>query len=307
MAGIVALTGVTGFIGGALCRPLTRAGWHIRGLVRRAPGAALVPGIEWIPGDLDNAAALNRLVADADAVIHCAGAVRGRCAERFERVNVSGSERLLQAARMGSPRCARFLFMSSLAAREPTLSWYAASKRHAEETLQQAAGALALTIFRPTAVYGPGDRELRPLFRLLRHGLLPTLGSREARLTLLHVHDLVTAVLRWLDATPPIVGTFELHDGRIGGYTWQNIATLAAQAHGRPVRLLRLPSAGLSVAAAANLRLAQWLGYQPMLTPGKLRELRHPDWICDNSALAKALGWQPGIDLERALREGLNE
>lgn len=301
----MALTGVTGFIGGALCRPLTRAGWHVRGLVRRAPGTVLAPDIEWIPGDLDDAAALNRLVADVDAVIHCAGAVRGRCAERFERINVSGSERLLQAARTGS-RCARFLLMSSLAAREPTLSWYAASKRLAEETLQQAAGALALTIFRPTAVYGPGDRELRPLFRLLRHGWLPTVGSREARLTLLHVQDLIAAVLRWLDAAPPVVGTFELHDGRADGYTWQSIAAIAAQAHGRPVRLLRLPPAGLSVAAAANLRLAQWLGYQPMLTPGKLRELRHPDWICDNNALAKALGWQPGIDLERALREGLS-
>lgn len=304
MAGVVALTGATGFIGGALCQPLTRAGWQVRALVRRAPGTAPTPKIEWISGDLDNTAALDRLVADADAIIHCAGAVRGRSAECFERVNVSGSERLLRAIRTGS-RCTRFLLMSSLAAREPTLSWYAASKRNAEEAVQREAGSLALTIFRPTAVYGPGDRELKPVFRLLRHGLLPIPGSRAARLSLLHVQDLVTAVLRWLDSSPPVVGTFELHDGRAGGYTWQSIATIASRAHGRPVRLLPLPQAGLSLAAAVNLRLAQWLGYEPMLTPGKLRELRHPDWICDNGAFAEALGWRPKIDLERALREGL--
>lgn len=306
MAGVVALTGATGFIGGALCRPLTQAGWQVRALVRRDAGAALTPAIERISGDLDNAAALSRLTADADAVIHCAGTVRGRAAEHFERVNVCGSTRLLQAARTGS-RCARFLLISSLAAREPALSWYAASKRHAEEVLQQEAGALALTIFRPTAVYGPGDRELKPLFRLLRHGLLPVPGSSEARLTLLHVHDLVTAVLRWLDSSPPVAGTFELHDGRAGGYTWQTIAAIAARTHGRPVRLLRLPRAGLNLAGTVNLRLARWFGYQPMLTPEKLRELRHPDWICDNGALAEALGWQPTIDLERALRERLTE
>lgn len=306
MAGVVALTGATGFIGGALCRPLTRSGWQVRALVRRGSGAALAPEIEWIPGDLADAAALSRLVADVDAVIHCAGVVRGRSAEHFERINGSGSERLLQAARTGS-RGARFLLMSSLAAREPTLSWYAASKRHAEEALQQKAGALALAIFRPTAVYGPGDRELRSLFRLLRHGLLPVAGGSEARLTLLHVHDLVAAVLCWLDSSPAVAGTFELHDGRAGGYTWQTIAAIAARTYGRPVRLLRLPHTGLTLTAAANLRLARWFGYQPMLTPEKLRELRHPDWICDNNALTEALGWRPRLDLECALREGLTE
>ncbi|MCO6440571.1 MAG: NAD(P)-dependent oxidoreductase [Nitrococcus mobilis] len=305
MAGVVALTGATGFIGGALCQPLVQAGWRVRALARRPPGRVLASEIEWIRGDLNDTAALRRLVADADSVIHCAGAVRGRSLKVFERVNVHGSERLLRTAR-GESRCARFLFMSSLAAREPTLSWYAASKRHAEEVLQQQSGALALTIFRPTAVYGPGDRELSLLFLLLRHGLLPVPGNQQARLTLLHVHDLVTAVLRWLDSSPPATGTFELHDGRAGGYSWQTIAAIAARVQGRPVRLLHLPYTGLTLAAAVNLRLARWLGYQPMLTPGKLRELRHPDWICDNDALAATLGWRPRIDLEYAMRKGLN-
>ncbi|MDN5871947.1 MAG: NAD(P)-dependent oxidoreductase [Nitrococcus sp.] len=305
MPGVVALTGATGFIGGALCRPLIRAGWQVRALVRRSSGAILPAQIECIPGDLDNAAALGRLVAEADAVIHCAGVVRGRCAAHFERVNVGGCKRLLQASRAASPR-ARFLFMSSLAAREPTLSWYAASKRHAEEAVQREQ-TLAATVFRPTAIYGPGDRELRPLLRLLRYGLLPIAGSPEARLTLLHVHDLVAAVLRWLDVSPPLAGTFELHDGRTGGYTWQSIAAIAGRAYGRPVRALPMPQAGLSLASSVNLWLATWLRYQPMLTPGKLRELRHPDWMCDNGALAGALGWQPKIDFERALREGLIE
>ncbi len=305
MAGIVALTGATGFIGGALCQPLAQAGWRVRALVRQNRGDTLAGKIEWIRGDLNDVAALHQLMANADAVIHCAGAVRGRSLEAFERINVHGSERLLRTAQAES-HCARFLFISSLAAREPTLSWYATSKRHAEEVLQQQSGALALTIFRPTAVYGPGDRELSPLFRLLRLGWLPVPGNQQARLTLLHVHDLITAVLRWLDSSFPATGTFELHDGRTGGYSWQTIAAIAARVQGRPVRLLHLPPTGLNLAAAVNLHLARWLGYQPMLTPGKLRELRHPDWICDNGALAAALDWRPSIDLEYAMRKGLN-
>ena len=304
MAGVVALTGATGFIGSALCRTLARAGWRIRALARQTPEAAPTSEIQWIRGDLDDAVGLERLVADVDAVIHCAGAVRGRCAEHFQQANVHGSERLLQATRKAAPH-ARFLYMSSLAAREPTLSWYAASKHRAEELLAQQAGAVVLTIFRPTAVYGPGDRELRLVFRLLQRGWLPVAGDRAACLTLLHVHDLSAAVARWLNCSRPISGTFELHDGRRGGYTWDSVAAIAAEVYGRRVRLLPLPAVGLALAAGANLRLGRWLGYQPMLTPGKLRELRHPDWICDNGALAEALGWQPEFDLERAMREGL--
>lgn len=306
MAGVVALTGATGFIGGTLCQPLTRAGWRVRSLARQVPKVPVAPGIEWIPGDLGNPMALSRLVAGAEAVVHCAGAVRGQSAEIFEQVNLHGTRHLLQAARSQS-RCKRFLLMSSLAARVPNLSWYAGSKRCAEDAIQQEAGTIAVTIFRPTAVYGPGDRELKPLFRLLRTGLLPIPANPSAQLTLLHVQDLVTAVLRWLDSTACVTGIFELHDGRPGGYGWQNIAEIASRAHGRPVRILNLPRTGLDIWAHINLGLARLLGYQPMLTPGKLRELRHPDWMCDNSALTMALGWQPRIDLEYAFREGLTD
>ena len=94
-------------------------------------------------------------------------------------------------------QCARLLLMSSLAARHPELSWYAASKRQAEQRVASSARP-AVTVFRPTAVYGPGDRELHPLFEMLMRGWLPTAGPQEARLSFLHVDDLVAAVMAWL-------------------------------------------------------------------------------------------------------------
>jgi nucleoside-diphosphate-sugar epimerase len=39
-----------------------------------------------------------------------------------------------------------------------------------------------------------------------------------------------------------------------------------------------------------------------MLTPEKLRELRHPDWVCDNDAIQQVLDWQPQVQLEEGLR-----
>ncbi len=295
---IIALTGATGFIGGVLLRHLAQLGYRLRALSRRPRTA--VAGVDWVTGTLADEPALARLVAGADTVIHCAGAVRGATADAFVRTNVDGSRRLLAAARAG--QCRRFLLLSSLAAREPLLSWYAASKREAERQLLAAAGEVALTVFRPTAVYGPGDRELRPVFEWLLRGWLFIPGSAAARLSFLHVEDLAAAVASWLAAPEPIAGVFELHDGRPGGYDWPALAAAGAQIRQGSVRQVVVPPPVLAALAWGNLARCRLFGGAPMLTPAKLRELRHPDWSCDNAALQRVLAWAPQWQLAQALR-----
>ena len=70
---------------------------------------------------------------------------------------------------------------------------------------------------------------------------------------------------------------------------------------GRRVRIWRVPTWLLNLVARCNLRLARITGSAPMLTPAKLRELRHSDWVVDNQAIGEVTGWSPTIDL----REGL--
>jgi nucleoside-diphosphate-sugar epimerase len=310
----VALTGATGFIGRRLLSRLVSDGVHVRALTRRVPAEPDNPRVHWIRGSLDDTPALEQLVDGAEAVIHCAGAVRGANEATFRRINVDGSRRLFEAAQRQG--CARLLLMSSLAARHPELSWYATSKRQAELSLYAAPDSQAttrvassarpaITVFRPTAVYGPGDRELQPLFEMLMRGWLPVTGPRAGRLTFLHVDDLVAAVIAWLRHsqadTPADSGPFELHDGYPGGYTWPYIAEIGAAVRGAPVRPLPIPAGLLHGMALANLMLARALHRSPMLTPGKFRELRHHDWTCHNDAFTSATGWVPQITLEQAL------
>lgn len=305
MPGPVALTGATGFIGTALLERLAAAGFEIRALTRlpRPPGKT----IRWIPGDLDDVRALRELVRDTTAIIHCAGVVRGASRAAFTRVNTTGTANLIDAAVAQDPP-PRFLLISSLAAREPELSWYADSKRRAEQALAETAGAMPWTVFRPTAVYGPGDRELSPLLRLTRRGILPMVGRTPARFSLIHVDDLAAAVLCWLaaDARTP-AGIFELDDGTPGGYDRFALARIAAEVWGRPVRPLALPASLVTVIAAINLGLSRLFRYPPMLTPGKVRELTHPDWVCDNTPLTRALpDWRPRVRLQDALNTAIN-
>ncbi len=300
MSKVVALTGATGFIGGYLLQRLTSSGVRVRALSRRQSG--IVTGVEWVQGTLDDPVALEQLVAGAGRVIHCAGAVRGASAAYFEQINTGGSLRLLQAVQQAGC-CTGLLLVSSLAARHPQLSWYAASKRHAEDQVIATARGLPVTVFRPTAVYGPGDRELHPVFSLLMKGWLPVVGPEESHLSFLHVDDLTGAMLGWLDAPAGLSGIYELHDGRIEGYSWRLLASLAEGLTGRPVRLLRIPAALLEQLARLNTLIARLSGYAPMLTSAKLNELRHTDWSCNNKPLEEALGWKPAILLEQALAE----
>lgn len=303
----VALTGATGFIGGFLARQLEASGRQVKALVRPSSAGARPAGaaIRWIEGELEDPDSLQRLVRGADAVVHCAGAVRGATRADFHRINADGVGRMARAA-AGLRPLPRFVLISSLAAREPDLSPYAASKRRGEEALASAAGEMSYAVFRPPAVYGPGDRELLPLFRMMEKGVAPVLGPPGARFSLLYVEDLAEAVVKWLDSGNPGRSVFESGDGKPNGYCWSDVADTVARLLGRRVLRVRVPAFLLHSIAAINLSAARAAGYPPMLTPGKVRELRHPDWVCDNGALFRATGWTPRFSLEEGLRRTLS-
>ena len=224
MAETVAITGATGFVGSAVARRLTAAGHRIQALIRPASIHKQPADIaaRWIKGDLDDRQSLYRLVNGVDVVIHCAGAVRGTTLETFNRVNADGLAHLIRVMAEQNPR-PRLLSMSSLAAREPHLSQYAASKRQGERILVEQGQQLSWTIYRPSAVYGPGDREILPIFKWMTRGFAPVLGSGNGRFSLIYVKDLAEAVVKWLDHDGCQSGTYELHDGQPGGYSWHDV------------------------------------------------------------------------------------
>lgn len=299
MSGPIAFTGATGFIGTSLLKELRGLNLKIRALTRRPREDD--DNIQWITGDLHNPEALKRLVHNATAVIHCAGVVRGHTREQFYHTNVEGTTNLIGFLAELNP-LPKFLFISSLAAREPKLSWYASSKRLAEDRIVQHSGIMPWTIFRPTAVYGPGDRELKPLFRITRRGILPVIGNPGNKISLLFIDDLVAAVKNWLVAPNPVRGTYEIADGTSGGYDYYGLAGIAGEIWSKPVHIIKLPAVICYFIAGVNLMLAKAFGYSPMLTPGKIRELTYPDWRCDNTAVEQALpGWHPRI----RFRDGL--
>ncbi|MDP1698493.1 MAG: NAD(P)-dependent oxidoreductase [Xanthomonadaceae bacterium] len=293
--GIVALTGATGFVGKRLQARLLESGYRVRALVR--PGSPrtvqMLPGCEAIALRLDDAIALRDALADVSALVYCAGSVRGRVADDFRAANVHGVQHVIEALQ-GHGQPPPLLLVSSLAASRPHISDYALTKHEGEVVLHSRLD-LPWTIMRPPALYGPGDQEMLPLLRWLRRGVAPVTGPLNQRLSLLHVDDFADAVYAWL-AEPSRCHhqTYAIDDGTPGGYDW---AAMGRAVAGRPVRLLPVPASVLHSAGAINGLLSLAFGYAPMLTPGKVRELRQAHWLADNRTFQAATGWQPMIDL----------
>jgi nucleoside-diphosphate-sugar epimerase len=273
---IAALTGATGFLGAHLVRALDAAGFSVRVLARREPSA---PGWgtvepEIVGGDLSHQHALERLVEGAQAVVHAAGAIKARDLAGFMGVNRDGAARLAAATRTAAPEAA-FVLVSSLAARSPALSAYAASKRAGEAAVTEILGERA-TIVRPPAIYGPGDRETLSIFRAAAASPVLPILSDEARLALIHVEDAARAIAAL--AGEPVPGVWALADARPEGYGWREILGAAATATGRKPTLAPIPAWALPVLT----RLGTATG---LMSADKAGEILHKDWAVAPSEL----------------------
>ena len=269
MSRLVAITGATGFAGGHAVRELALHGHRLRALVRNPNGAAFPPGVETVKGGLADADALRRLVAGADAVVHFAGTLAALDRETYFRVNAGGTEALLEAAReAGTPRV---VHISSLAAREPQLSSYAASKRAGEEAVERHASALNAVIIRPPAVYGPGDRGTLPLIRELTKPLAAIPGRPDARFSLIHARDLARIVALSIEGREQ--GIHEVSDQTPGGYGWAELIAAAADLRGAPIKTLFLPRAVPTAVALAAEAVAKVSRRPGLVMGGNIAEI----------------------------------
>ncbi len=297
----VALTGASGFIGGVLATHLRKKGHRVRALIRSPADQRSLEtiGVESFLGTLEEPESIGSLIQECDVVIHCAGAIRGRHRQDFHKVNVEAVSLLSQTCRSLKP-LPKFILISSLAAREPSLSPYAWSKREGELTLIREAGELPWVIFRPPAVYGPQDQSLRPLFQLMRWGIGIRLSPQTSRFSLIHVEDVAGAVMCWINKGKPEHHLLEIDDGFPGGYTWEEVFKSGPQT----VRLrIPIPQRALRMAAVLNEKTSAILGYRPLLTEGKVAELLHPDWVCDTRETFHLMEWRPEIPLKTGLRQ----
>jgi nucleoside-diphosphate-sugar epimerase len=305
----VLITGATGFVGSYIASAFVEAGYQVRCSVRASSNTRWICGlpIERVTVDFGRPGDLAGAVKDIDIVVHAAGLTRARRISDYHRINVEGTRRLAETALGAGVR--RFVLISSLAARGPDaltkdgrdrpVSPYGRSKLEAETYLRSLSERMEVTALRPSAVYGPRDTDLLPLFKMARGGWLvipPDLNPLQP----VYVADVARVTLVAARHKTVSFGPFPVAEA--ARYTWQQMIAMLEGALERPVRPVRLPAFVFEMAGRLAELSAKPLGSSPVFDTRRARDLAVHAWTCDPSGTERALRWQAEVTLSEGLK-----
>lgn len=197
----VCVIGGGGFVGRHIVHLLQAAGYAVRVPTRRYESAKdliVLPNVELIEANIHDAGALADLLTGMDAVINLTGILHEGSAHRgnFQQVHVALPGKIAQACAAQGVR--RLLHMSALGADAQAKSAYLRSKAGGEAAVR-AAEALAVTVFRPSVIFGPEDNFLNQFAALLRRLPVLALACGDAKLQPVFVEDVARAFVSSLE------------------------------------------------------------------------------------------------------------
>ena len=315
------VTGATGFVGAAVARALSSAGWQVRALVRGGSDRPnLVPlAVEAVEGDLADTGSLERALEGCAGLFHVAADYRlgARDPSQLYRTNVEGTRNILNAARTaGVPR---IVYTSSVATigipsdgspgeeRTPVglsdmIGHYKRSKFLAEEVARDAVrSGLAVVIVNPSTPVGPGDIKPTPTGQLVldaARGRMP--AYVDTGLNVVHVDDVAAGHLLAFERGRPgeryILGGEDM--------TLQIILAQIARLVGRTPPRVRLPYAAVLPVAYLAEGFARISGRSGRVTLEGVRMSRKRMFFSSGKAVSE-LGyrWRPPLEaFEDAVR-----
>jgi nucleoside-diphosphate-sugar epimerase len=311
----VLVTGGTGLVGSHLVELLLREGYAVTCLVRDPLQTHWLEGmnVDLVQGDCLKPESLVPAVRGVSIVFHLAGLTKAKHVRDYYLVNHLGTRNILEACARHNPAISKFVLVSSLAAAGPSpdgspvkdtdvprpVSDYGRSKLLAEGEALRYKNVLPVVILRPSAVYGPRDRDMYELFRWAARGLTLELTGGERYVNPCYVKDLAAALLLAAEKNTPNGGIYFVAEKR--SYSWSEFRQ-ALLSTGK-VRALNIK---VPYTAAYLIGLASELGSlftsRPALTNRqKVREASQQYWTCDLSAIEHELGFKAAYSLQQGL------
>lgn len=310
----VLVTGATGFTGSHLARRLAGEGREVVALVRPTSRVDSLQrlGIKCRAAALDERDSVRSCLEGVSEVYHLAAAFRAEHSDRaeFYRTNVAGTRHLLEAAREVGVR--RFVHCSTVGVHgeieDPPASesyrckpgdYYQQTKLEGElAALEYMGRGLAVTVVRPTGIYGPGDGRFLKLFKAISSGWFVMVGSGQTLYHMTYVEDLVDGLLLAGEVPDAVGEVFIIAGERYT--TLQRLVNLTADALGATHPRLKLPYPPVYAASVVCDRLFRAVGANPPLYPRRV-EFFAKDRAFDISKAKEVLGYRPKDSLEEGL------
>lgn len=282
----ILVLGGTGFVGRSLCEKLVERSRGGEGRItvpsrrpQRAKAIQLLPTVEVVQADVHDEAQLTRLVAGRDAVINLVAILHGSEAA-FKHVHVELPRKLARACQATGVR--RVVHVSALGAAVNAPSRYLRSKAEGEVALRSA--GLALTVLRPSVIFGTEDRFLNLFASLQRVFPLMPLAGADARFQPVWVGDVAQAIANAIGRHDSIGRTCECTGPR--AYTLAELVRLAGRWSGHERTVIPLPPALGRLQAMAM----EWLPGEPLMSRDNLASMQVPNVASSTHPGLEALG-----------------
>ena len=262
----ILILGGTGFVGRHVCEKLAAGGHRVTVLTRRRSNAKhlqMLPMLDVAEGSAYDAAALEPLVAEQDAVINLVAILHGTEAA-FDKAHVQLPLALVKACDAAGQR--RIVHVSSLGADINAPSMYQRSKARGEAVLSSS--GLDISVLRPSVIFGAEDKFLNTFASLQKvFPFIPLAGST-ARFQPVWVEDVASAIVECVEDRSTIGQTYEACGPEI--FTLKQLVQLAGQYSGNDKPVIGLPDA----LARIQARLMELAPGEPIMSRDNLDAMK---------------------------------
>jgi nucleoside-diphosphate-sugar epimerase len=248
-----------------------------------------------------------------DFIIHNAGMMRSPSIDALIKVNKDYLVHLVEALRIADHKVKKLLYVSSLAAIGPAdklvsqivdtstdprpVTNYGRSKLLAEQYLREQAD-IPYLIIRPTAVYGPGEKDLLTVFQMINKGVDLVAGFLPQKLTFIHGEDLASLIVTMTTSAHRHKAYFAT-DGEV--YLGSQFSTLIKKAIGKRVLRIKLPIPLIRTIAYLSEKIGKVSNNYPILNIDKVHEIKARNWSVDITETKRDFAFEPTYTLENGI------
>ncbi|OFY84503.1 MAG: hypothetical protein A3F72_13930 [Bacteroidetes bacterium RIFCSPLOWO2_12_FULL_35_15] len=316
----VLITGASGFIGSFLVEEALKRNYEVYASIRKTSNTEYLtdPRIKFIELDFSDKDSLSKKIFGLpyfDYVIHSAGLTKAVQKSDYFLTNFQYTKNIIKVLISQKRIPQKFIYMSSLAAYGPgdpillqeikssdtpnPVTSYGKSKLESEKYLSTLID-FPYVIIRPTAVYGPREKDLYTVFKLINKNLELFVGSKKQHLSFVYVKDLVKVVFQTMESNIVNKGYF-VSDGNV--YDGEILGNIIKEQLNKKTIRIKVP-----------VEMARWIamitegtkyitGKQPVLNLEKIKELESINWKCDVQPLFDDFNFKPEYNLSQGITE----
>jgi nucleoside-diphosphate-sugar epimerase len=311
----VLVTGGTGFVGSHLVELLLRRGFSVTCMVRDPDRLRWLAEskVRLVKGDCSDPESLASAVQNISFLFHVAGLTKAIRSQDFYEVNHQGAKNLLAACSRHNPGLRKFILVSSLAAAGPSpdgrpvtdrdaprpVSDYGRSKLLAEEETLIYKDVFPVVILRPSAVYGPRDRDMYELFRWAAKGITLEIAGGERFINPCYVEDLAAAMVLAAEKETTSGSIYFVAENK--AYSWSEFRQTLLATGGVKARNIKVPYWAAYMIGLASEAAGLLTGKALITNRQKVREAVEKYWLCDCTKIERDLGFSSKFPLKKGL------